>query len=99
MCYAKNTEWISAGKAAGPFKKSPTAKMKVSPLDLFAEKETGEFRHSLTDFIDPILSSVQYTSVDEAVVMVYNLGQGCLLVKFDITSTFGPVPVFSINLV
>ena len=89
---------IDAGRVAGPFDQRPIPTLRVSPLGLVPKKEQGEFRlihhlsyppgNSLNDFIDPKLCSVQYTSFDEAIHMVQDLGRGCLLGKSDIKSAF-----------
>ena len=75
---------IDAGRVAGPFDQHPIPTLRVSPLGLVPKKEQGEFRlihhlsyppgNSLNDFIDPKLCSVQYTSFDEAIHMVQDLG-------------------------
>lgn len=89
---------VSAGRVAGPFVNRPFNNLRISPLGLVPKKIPGEFRlihhlsypagNSLNDFIDPALCTVQYTSFDEAVHMVQDLGQGCLLGKADIKSAF-----------
>ena len=97
---------IAAGRVAGPFANRPIPTLRVSPLGLVPKKEPNKFRlihhlsyppgNSLNDFIDPKLCSVQYTSFDEAVHMIQDLGQGCLLAKSDIMSAFRLLPV-SVN--
>ena len=94
---------VDAGRVAGPFQNRPLPNLRISPLGLVPKKEPGEFRlihhlsypsgKSLNDFIDPKLCSVQYTSFDEAVHMVQDLGRGCLLGKSDIKSAFRLLPV------
>lgn len=94
---------ISKGRVAGPFDVKPFIRFRVSPIGLVPKKEAGKFRlihHlsyptglSVNDFIDPKLSTVQYTNFDEAVHMVQDLGKGCLLAKFDIESAFRLLPV------
>lgn len=94
---------VSAGRVAGPFITRPLPNLRISPLGLVPKKVPGEFRlihHlsypsgcSLNDFIDPALCTVQYTSFDEAIYMVQDLGQGCLLGKSDIKSAFRLLPV------
>lgn len=49
--------------------------------------------NSVNEFIDPALCSVEYTSFDEAIYMVQDLGRGCLLGKSDIKSAFRLLPV------
>ena len=94
---------IAAGRVAGPFCSRPFSNLRISPLGLVPKKVPGEFRlihhlsfpagSSLNDFIDPALCTVQYTSFDEAVHMVQDLGQGCLLGKSDVKSAFRLLPV------
>lgn len=94
---------IEAGRVAGPFDSRPLQTLRISPLGLVPKHEPGQFRlihhlsypsgDSVNDFIDPDLCSVQYTSFDEAVHMVQDLGRGCLLGKSDIKSAFRLLPV------
>ena len=94
---------VDVGRVAGPFQNRPLPNLRISPLGLVPKKEPGEFRlihhlsypsgKSLNDFIDAKLCSVQYTSFDEAVHMVQDLGRGCLLEKSDIKSAFRLLPV------
>ena len=48
---------------------------------------------SINDFIDPHLTSVQYTNFDEAVNMVQRLGRNCKLFKIDIKNAFRLIPI------
>ncbi|MCG8045582.1 MAG: hypothetical protein JAY66_07850 [Candidatus Thiodiazotropha taylori] len=94
---------IEAGRVAGPFHARPIKNLRISPLGLVPKHEPGQFRlihhlsypsgNSVNDFIDPDLCSVLYTSFDEAVHMVQDLGRGCLLGKSDIKSAFRLLPV------
>lgn len=94
---------IEAGRVAGPFLFRPMPNLRISPIGLVPKKESNQFRlihhlsyphgESLNDFIDHQLCSVQYTSFDEAVHMVQDLGPGCLLGKSDIKSAFRLLPV------
>jgi len=62
------------------------------------KKSSGEFRlihnlsfppnESVNDFIDRDDCSVKYSSVDEAVKLIQNLGSNALLAKCDIKSAF-----------
>lgn len=93
---------ISEGRVAGPFDFPPFPTLRVSPLGV-VEKKNKDFRlihhlsypesDSVNDYIDPKLCYVQYTSFDEAIALVQNLGQGCLLGKSDIKSAFRLIPV------
>ena len=86
---------LRASRIAGPFETRPIPTLRVSPLGLVPKKsDKVEFRlihhlsypagQSLNDFIDPANCSVQYTSFDEAVKLVQDLGHRCELFKMDI---------------
>lgn len=94
---------LQAGRIAGPFVKRPISTLRVSPIGLVEKKVPGDFRlihhlsypegNSVNDNIDPQLCSVRYTSFDEVIHMIQDLGQGCLLGKADIKSAFRLLPV------
>jgi hypothetical protein len=44
--------------------------------------------NSVNDFIDPEFCHVQYTSFDEAIAIIQELGHGCMLSKSDIKAAF-----------
>ena len=98
---------VAKGQVAGPFDSRPFQSLRVSPLGLFPKGGLGTFRFihhlsyptcsSVNDFIDPHLCSVPYTSFDEAIPMVQNLGAGCLLGKSDIQSAFRLLPVSGVG--
>jgi len=48
---------------------------------------------SINDYIDPALTSVEYTSFDEAVALIQRLGKNCKLFKMDIKNAFRIIPV------
>jgi hypothetical protein len=52
---------------------------------------------SANDAIDAELSSIAYTSLDEAGHIVNQLGQGCLLAEFDLQEAYRAVPVHPID--
>ena len=94
---------ITAGRVAGPFACRPLQNFVVSPIGLVPKKAPNEFRMihhlsyptglSINDFIDPNLTSVNYTKFDKAVEMVQELGQGCQLFKMDIKNAFKLIPI------
>lgn len=94
---------VAKGRVAGPFDNKPFIRFRVSPIGLVPKKVEGKFRlihhlsyppgESVNDYIDPKLSTVQYTNFDEAVHMIQDLGKGCLLGKYDIESAFRLLPV------
>ena len=75
---------INLGRVAGPFHDKPISTLRISPIGLVEKKTPGEFRlihhllfpegDSVKDFIDPDLCSMQYTSFDEAVHMIQDMG-------------------------
>jgi hypothetical protein len=97
-----NTE-VQAGRMGGPFNDPPFLNFRVSPVGLVAKKGKKEFRlihhlsfpknSSVNDFIPLELSSVQYMHLDEAVLMLQNLGRHALLAKTDIQSAFRLLPI------
>lgn len=94
---------VLLGRVAGPFKERPIVSLRVSPIGLTPKKVPGEFRmihhlsypegDSVNDHIDKNLCSVQYTSFDEAVFMLQDLGQNCKLFKMDIKNAFRLLPI------
>ena len=94
---------VAEGRVAGPFCYPPLPNLRVSPLGLVEKKIGGKVRlihhlsypksESVNDFIDPKLCYVKYASFDEAVAIVQELGQGCLLGKSDLKNAFRLLPV------
>lgn len=94
---------ISAGRVAGPFPTRPLPDLRISPIGLVPKKSPGKFRlihhlshpsgESVNDFIDPRICSVQYTSFDEAIFMLQDLGRHCKLFKIDLRNAFRLLPV------
>ncbi|XP_062586589.1 uncharacterized protein LOC134248181 isoform X1 [Saccostrea cucullata] len=98
---------ISLGRIAGPFDAPPFANMQCSPIGLVPKKEANEFRmiqhlsfpdgHSVNDFIPDELCSVSYTTIDDAIKLIRQIGRDCLLAKTDIASAFRIIPVHSLD--
>lgn len=94
---------INLGRIAGPFQDKPISTLRISPIGLVEKKTPGEFRlihhlsfpegESVNDFIDPELCTVQYTSFDEAIHMIQDMGKGCLMAKSDVKSAFRLLPI------
>ena len=99
----KISKEVKAGRVAGPFKYPPIPNLRISPLGLVPKKGATDFRlihhlsyppnASVNDYIDPKFCHVKYTQFDEAIKLVQDLGQGCLLGKSDIKSAFRLIPV------
>jgi hypothetical protein len=94
---------VQAGRIAGPFNERPLPNLIISPVGLVPKKTPGEFRmihhlsypsgESINDYIDPAVCTVQYTSFDEAVNLVQELGRNCKLFKSDIKSAYRIIPI------
>ena len=52
---------------------------------------------SVNDGVDPVLCSVSYASVDEAVRCIRSLRRGAQLMKFDIANAYRSVPVHPVD--
>lgn len=75
----------------------------MSLIGLVPKKVAGDFRvkhhlsspkeFSVNDFIDPKLCSVQYTSFNEAVKMIHDVGRNCKLFKMNLKNAFRNLPV------
>jgi hypothetical protein len=76
----------------------PFPTFRVSPISVIPKKSSTEFRlihnlsfppnNSVNDFIDREHCSVKYSSIDDAVKMIHDLGRNALLAKCDIKSAF-----------
>ena len=99
----KITSELNAGRVKGPFSHPPFTNFRVSPIGLVPKKNPGEFRlihhlshpqkHSVNDHIDPYFSSVRYTSFDDAVKRLVQLGRKTTMAKTDIDSAFRLIPI------
>ena len=80
----------------------------TSPLGLIPKaSQPGSFRlivdlsappnHSVNDGIDPSLTSLSYSSVDQAVSLCRAHGQGALMAKLDLKSAYRMIPVHPLD--
>ena len=88
---------VELGRFAGPFKTPPYNNLKVSPVGLVPKSDGGWrlINHlsypegsSVNDGISDDLSSVNYTSFDSVVNMVFQLGKQAELAKRDLKSAY-----------
>lgn len=87
------------GRVAGPFVFSPLLNLRLSPVGMVPKKD-GSFRlihhlhesypsgSSVNDFIDKSLRSVKYSSFDEPLCILANLGPRAQIARLDIKSAF-----------
>lgn len=95
---------IKAGRVVGPFKEPPFLNLRISPLGVVAKNTPGELRlihhfsfpkgGSLNEVIPHHLCMVRYTTLDEAVCLLWTCGTGALMGKKDIESAFQLLPVY-----
>ena len=94
----------SLGSIAGPFNEHPFQNMVYSPLGLQPKKLPGEFRvihdlsyprggHSVNSGIPRDRSTVQYSSVPQAIQLIKTHGRFSYLAKTDIKSAFRIIPI------
>ena len=98
---------LQTDRIRGPFDHSPFPDMKLSPIGLVPKKVPGQYRlihhlsypkgQSVNDFIDPIFSSVHYSSFDDAVSQLVLCGQGTFMAKTDIDSAFRLIPIHPLD--
>ena len=100
--YKKLIQEAELGRMAGPFQSLPIPNLRISPIGTVPKKDGGlriithlsyPQGNSVNSFIDPELASVQYSSFDQVVEIVSNLGKGALMGKMDIKSAFRLIPV------
>lgn len=99
----KSDKELQAGRIAGQFSTPPFMNFRVLPLGIVPKKEPNSFRlihhlsfpigFSLNDDIDSSWCSVQYSSFDDALFKIRNVGSSALLAKADIQSVFRLLPI------
>lgn len=85
---------LLAGRFAGPFLSPPFDPFHVSPIGLCLKKDPNKFRMihhlsfpkggSVNDFIPQEYSTVQYTTVQDAICGIKLYNSPCFLAKCDI---------------
>ena len=88
---------VAENRMAGPYPSLPLPCLRCSGVGVVAKKD-GSWRlinhlsapvgSSINDFIDPNEFSLQYSSIDEAIKICYELGKGALLAKVDLKNVF-----------
>ena len=96
---------VKLGHTAGPFTSPPFPNMQVYPIGVIPKKHSTEWRTifhlsypkhhptSVNAHISPLDYSLHYITVDSAISIIQELGQGCFMSKLDIKSTFRNIPV------
>ena len=94
---------IYCGSIAGPFLTRPISNFRCSPIGIVPKKTSG-FRlithlsfppnFSVNDYVDEKFTPVKYSSFDNAINMIKNLGVNALIGKKDIKSAFRLLPIY-----
>lgn len=88
---------INMGRMLGPFAELPISTLRISPIGL-VPKSDGTWRlitnlsyphdNSVNTFIDDKFCKVKYSTFDDILDKIYDLGPRALLGKIDIKSAF-----------
>jgi hypothetical protein len=94
---------ISQGRIAGPFHELPFVNMHISPIGVVPKKEVGQYRlihhlsyptdKSINEHIPDELNTVHYSSIDDAIEIILNLGPNATMAKTDISNAFRIIPI------
>jgi hypothetical protein len=94
---------ISQGRIAGPFHELPFVNLYISPIGVVPKHEVGQYRliHHLSypkdksnnDHIPDELKTVHYSSIDDAIEIILNMGPNASMSKTDISNAFRIIPI------
>lgn len=94
---------IEAKRVSGPFLSPPFPNFQVSPLGLVPKKAPNDFRlihhlsypegDSINSHIPKEMTTVSYQSIDTAVALIKQVGQGALLAKTDLENAYKQIPI------
>ena len=98
------TDEVSAGRVAGPFRRSLIPHAHVSHFGVISKNQQPNKWRLIVDLSHPTsgsinssipkeLCSLKYITVDSAIYQIRQIGQGTLLAKIDIKSAFHLLPV------
>jgi hypothetical protein len=97
IAWEKVMNEIYCGRISGPFLTRPIFNLRCSPIGI-VPKKTGGFRlithlsfppnFSVNDYVDKKFTSVKYSSFDNAINMIKNLGVNALIGKKDSNQLF-----------
>ena len=98
---------MALGRIKGPVKEKPFANLQVNPIGVVPKKTQGSYRliqhlsypdnSSNKDRISSDLSTVTYTSFDDAVKLLLAIGQGSFMAKTNIGNAFSLIPILPVR--
>ena len=100
----KISKELSKGTIAGPFKQPPFPTFQISPLSLRPKNDGSGWRllhdlsypydeNSVNQAIPNNFKHVKYSSVQDAINIIQDIGKGAYMAKADIASAFTLVPI------
>ena len=94
---------ISQDRIAGLFHELPFVNLHISPIGIVPKKEVGQYRlihylsypkdNSINDHIPDELKTVHYSSIDDAIEIILNMGPNATMAKTDISNAFRIIPI------
>lgn len=98
---------VASGHIIGPLESLPFNNFRISPIGVATRKFTGKQRlildlsaphdseeiSSINDLISKEDFSLKYVTIDDAINIICDLGEGALLTKFDIKNAFRILPL------
>ena len=96
---------LQLGHTAGSFVSPPFPNFQVYPIGVVPKKHSTERRTifhlsfpkhqttSVNSHISPTDYSLHYITIDTAISIIQNIGQGCFMSKLDVKSAFRNIPV------
>ena len=94
---------LQKDRISGPYNSLPFETFHISPVGVVPKKQPGDFRvihhlsypegSSINDGIDPEFSVVHYPSIETALKLIKEAGQGAAMAKSDIKSAFRIIPI------
>lgn len=100
--FKKLQEEVQLGRMLGPFSKLPISTLRISPIGLVPKSDGGwrlitHLSHppgnSVNSYIDPEFCRVTYSSLDQILDKIFELGHKANLAKADIKSAFRLLPI------
>ena len=99
----KLTKEISQGRIAGPLHELPFVNMNISHIGVVPKKGVGQYRlihnlsnptnKSINDHIPDEIKTVHYSSIDDAIDIILNVGPNVTMAKTDISNAFRIIPI------
>lgn len=100
--HEKINKEIKLGRILGPFPCPPISNLRCNPVGILPKKQGGwrmisnlsyPVGNSINDHIDQQYCSVSYSTFDQALSLIQEMGEGALMAKMDISSAFRLLPV------